>query len=89
MLPGAGNQILLWYKLWTNSGNTPQHYSVRVKLYKNEGAPSGGLRKAALERKYGLGRVSGDPEPLINYLDVSQCCVCILHAQLLKHILVS
>ena len=51
-----------------------------MKLHKNEGAPSGGLRKAALEQKYGLGHVSDDPEPLINYLDVSQCCVCILHA---------
>ena len=34
-------------------------------------ALSGGLRKAALEWKYGMGRVSDDPVPLINYLDVS------------------
>jgi len=42
-------------------------------LFKDESriipALSGGLRKAALERKYG--GVSDDPEPLINYLDVS------------------
>jgi len=49
---------------------------LRVKLYKDGAirempALSGGLRKAALEWKYGLGRVSDDPEPLINYLDVS------------------
>ena len=34
-------------------------------------AISGGMRKAALEWKYGLREVGDDPEPLINYLDVS------------------
>ena len=34
-------------------------------------AISGGMRKAALEWKYGLRKVGDDPEPLINYLDVS------------------
>ncbi|XP_065910090.1 lysosomal aspartic protease-like [Dysidea avara] len=42
-----------------------------IKLFKDESriipALSGGLRKAALERKYG--GVSDDPEPLVNYLD--------------------
>ena len=32
---------------------------------------SGGMRKSALEWKYGVRGVSDDPEPLINYLDVS------------------
>lgn len=48
----------------------------RVDLYRNDfirEAPmlSGGVRKAALEHKYGVSRVSEDPEPLVNYLDVS------------------
>lgn len=48
----------------------------RVNLYKDvsarEGSLSHGERKAALEWKYGLRDVSDDPEPLINYLDVSK-----------------
>ena len=64
-------------KEYTTSGLFQDtHNAVRVKLYKKDAsvlpALSGGLRKAALERKYGMGRVSDDPEPLINYLDVSQ-----------------
>ena len=56
-----------------------------IKLFKDESriiaALSGGLRKAALERKYG--GVSDDPEPLVNYLDVSTllCLICLLCMQ--------
>ena len=65
------------------------YYLPSIKLFKDESRTipplSGGLRKAALERKYG-GGVSDDPEPLINYLDVStmsvcSCvCICTMHA---------
>jgi len=39
---------------------------------------SGGLRKAALEAKYGRKGVSDDPEPLINYLDVSAAILFVI-----------
>ena len=50
----------------------------RVKLYKNEAVSATPTLtgRTALEWKYGVGRVSDArsavPEPLINYLDVSQ-----------------
>ena len=51
-------------------------FCVRINLYKDNSlreapALSGGMRKATLEWKYVLRGVSDDPEPLINYLDVS------------------
>ena len=51
-------------------------FAGRIKLHKRDAfrqtpAISGGMRKDALEWKYGLREVGDDPEPLINYLDVS------------------
>ena len=47
-------------------------------------ALSGGMRKAALEWKYGLRDVSDDPEPLINYLDVSTVILFVKNGDLCR-----
>ena len=59
-------------------------FCIRINLYKDNSlreapALSGGMRKAALEWKYGLREVSDDPEPLINYLDVSAVILFVMY----------
>ena len=59
-------------------------FCIRINLYKDNSlreapALSAGMRKAALEWKYGLRGVSDDPEPLINYLDVSTVILFVMY----------
>ena len=64
-------------------------FCIRIDLYKDNSlreapALSGGMRKAALEWKYGLRGVSDDPEPLISYLDVSTVTLFVKNGDLCR-----